>query len=105
MTTFITAFIGAVIPSLFVGIILGIMNRKADKRYEEEKERAKERAEAASVQLQMVTASAALSYACAVALKRGETNGEVEDGIAKYALAKKRFDDYLVQTAVKENIK
>jgi hypothetical protein len=105
MSTIITAFLAAVVPSLFCGIVLGFMNRKADRRYEEEKERAQERAEAAQVQMQMVTASAALSYACAVALKRGETNGEVEDAVAQYALAKKRFNDFLMESAIKENVK
>ena len=108
MSTIITAFLAAVVPSLFCGIVLGVMNRKADKRYEEEKERAKERAEAAQVQMQMVTASAALAYASAMALKRaeiGEFNGELEDSIAKYALAKKHFDDFLMESAIKENVK
>lgn len=95
MTAIITAFLGAVIPSLFVGVFLAFMNRKSDERYEEEKQRAKERAEAAQIQMEMITASAALSYACAMALKRGVANGEVEEAVAAYALAKKRYLDHI----------
>ena len=95
MTAILTAFAAAVIPSLFCGIILQKMSRKSDERYEEEKERAKERAEAAQIQMEMITATAALSYACAMALKRGEANGEVEDGVAQYAMAKKRYLDHI----------
>lgn len=95
MTPIITAFAGAVVPSLFVGIVLALMNRKADRRYEKEQEQAKERAEAAQIQMEMITASAALSYACAMALKRGEANGEVESAVAEYAMARKRYLDHI----------
>lgn len=95
MTPIITAFAGAVIPSLFVGVVLALMNKKADRRYEKDQEQAKERAEAAQIQMEMITASAALSYACAMALKRGVANGEVEEAVAAYALAKKRYQDHI----------
>lgn len=95
MTAIMTAFAGAVIPSLFCGIVLGWYNKKATERYEEEKERAKERAEAAQIQMKLILASASLSYACAIALKRGETNGEVEEGVEEYELAKKAYLEHI----------
>lgn len=95
MTALLTAFIGATIPSLVVGIILAQMNRKGDERYKQDQEAAKERAEAAQIQMDMIMASAALSFAVACAVKRGTPNGEIEDGIAEYAIAKKKYLDHI----------
>ena len=95
MTALLTAFLGATIPSLVVGIILASMNRKGDERYKKDQEAAKERAEAAQIQMEMITASASLSYACAMALKRGVANGEVEEATAEYAAAKKKYLDHI----------
>ena len=42
--------------------------------------------------LQMATAK--LSYAVAVALKRGEANGEVEKGVESYEKALEKFQEF-----------
>ena len=51
------------------------------------------------MQLALLVATAKLSYAVAMAWKRGEPNGEVEDGIEQYREAMtafKRFERKLV---------
>ena len=95
MTTLITAFAAAVIPSLFCGIVLGVMNRKADQRYEQDQEAAKERAEAARLQMQMIMATASLSYACGLAIKNGKINGELSGAMEEYEACKKAYMDHI----------
>ena len=60
--------------------------------------RAELRRKESMVSLQMAEANAKLAYACAMALKRGTTNGEVEEGIEAYKDALKARDDYLKET-------
>ena len=94
MSGIIIALIG-IIPSTAAAVIAYHINRKSDKRYEEQRQDAKDRAEIESLQMKMITASASLGYACAMALKRGETNGEVESAVADYAIAKKEYLEYI----------
>lgn len=95
MTATIIAILTAAVPGTVASIIAYQINKKSDKRYEEQRQQAIDRAEASKIQMEMITASAALSYACAMALKRGKPNGEVEEAIASYALAKKNYLDYI----------
>lgn len=77
----------AFVPSLITGIMLAMFGRrmqKADTRRDElEFRRRKE----AKLNLDLTFASAQLSYANAMALKRGHPNGEVEQGISAYETA------------------
>ena len=50
-----------------------------------------ERLEAENVQVSLLVASAKLSYALAMAAKRGAPNGEVEDGVEQYREAMRAF--------------
>ena len=89
----------ALLPSLCVSIIMALFNRKQSKRDEAAREREAQRSESEGVQLAMLVATAKLSYAVAMAWKRGEPNGEVEDGIEQYREAMtafKRFERKLV---------
>lgn len=89
----------ALLPSLCVSIIMALFNRKQSKRDEAAREREAQRSESEGVQLALLVATAKLSYAVAMAWKRGEPNGEVEDGIEQYREAMtafKRFERKLV---------
>lgn len=89
----------ALLPSLCVSIIMALYNRKQSKRDEAAREREAQRSESEGVQLALLVATAKLSYAVAMAWKRGEPNGEVEDGIEQYREAMtafKRFERKLV---------
>lgn len=95
MTEQIFTILLAAIPSTIAAVIAFQINRKSDRRYEEAKQEAKDKAEMSQIQMEMITASAALSYACAMALKRGKANGEVETAVAEYAIAKKNYLQYI----------
>ena len=89
----------ALLPSLCVSIIMALFNRKQSTRDEAARERETQRSESEGVQLALLVATAKLSYAVAMAWKRGEPNGEVEDGIEQYREAMtafKRFERKLV---------
>ena len=89
----------ALLPSLCVSIIMALFNRKQSKRDEAAREREAQRSESEGIQLALLVATAKLSYAVAMAWKRGEPNGEVEDGIEQYREAMtafKRFERKLV---------
>ena len=55
------------------------------------REREEARLEAENVQVSLLVASAKLSYALAMAVKRGAPNGEVEDGVEQYKEAMTAF--------------
>jgi hypothetical protein len=93
-TSIIIALIG-IIPSTIAAVLAHSINQKADARDKELKQQAEERAEASRIQMEMITAGASLSYACAMALKRGQPNGEVEEAVAEYTIAKKNYLEYI----------
>ena len=93
----ITGIIMGALPSFVLGIIGYRINRKADVRYEQHQAEKKERAEADYLLMEMVQAGADLSYACAMAIKRGEPNGEIEAGAESYEKAKARYTSYIRQ--------
>lgn len=81
----------AAMPSLLVSVVMAVYGRKQKKRDAAAREREAARLEAENVQVSLLVASAKLSYALAMAVKRGAPNGEVEDGIAQYREAMKAF--------------
>lgn len=81
----------AALPSLLVSVVMAVFGRKQKKRDAATREREAERLEAENVQVSLLVASAKLSYALAVAIKRGAPNGEVEDGLEQYREAMKAF--------------
>ena len=83
--------IQAALPSLLVGVVMALFNRGQKKRDAATREREAARLEAENVQVSLLMASAKLSYALAMAVKRGAPNGEVEDGVEQYREAMKAF--------------
>lgn len=81
----------AALPSLLVSVVMGVFSRRQRKREAALREREAERLEAENVQVSLLVASAKLSYALAVAVKRGAPNGEVEDGVEQYREAMRAF--------------
>lgn len=81
------AILLAIFPSLLTGAVLAVftvrVNRAAKRREESEKNRRKE----AKLNLDLTFATAQLSYASAMALKRGHANGEVEEAVNVYEKA------------------
>ena len=89
-----SALIIGIIPSLIVGIVLAWFNSQQKKREERANQREKNRLKTDKVRISLLVASAKLSYAVAMAMKRGYTNGEVEDGVEMYKKAITEFKEF-----------
>lgn len=88
------SFAWAITPGIIVGIVLAVWNRAQKKRDEEEAVREAERLKSERLRISLLLAAAKLSYAAAVAIKRGKPNGEVEEGIEQYEQAMAEFREY-----------
>lgn len=94
MTDFILIIIQAVIPGIIVGIIMAYWNRKQNKKYaaidgQKESEKKKD-----ALVISLLVATAELSYATTMAIKRGSPNGEVEAAVKKYSQAMEKFREF-----------
>lgn len=86
--------IWAIAPSVMVGIILSIWNKRQKKIEETNETNEAFKIDYESLKLDLMLASAQLSYALAMAKKRGTPNGEIEIAIAQYEKAMKAFREY-----------
>lgn len=84
----------AVLPSIVTGIILGIWNKRQKKRDDAADQREADRQRGEIVQLDLLVATAELTRATAVALKYGQTNGEMKEGLRRYNEAIERFREF-----------
>ena len=100
METAITALISAVLPSVICGVFMAMFNRKQNRKDAAVEKRAEERKKESLLALEMNMANAKLSYAVAMAIKRGTPNGEVEEGITAYEAARKKYLQFLDQLAI-----
>ena len=96
--------ITAVLPSLTVGILLAIFNKRQQKKASVIEEEKKARLESEYLQLNLTVATAQLAYAVAMAVKRGEPNGEIEDGIEAYDKAIRDFRKFEKKQIVKGRV-
>lgn len=82
------------LPAVLSGIILAVFNSRQKKRdvKRDEKDDAKEDSEKLKISLLLATAQ--LSRAVAVAIKRGYPNGEIEEGLEQYNDTIKKFRDF-----------
>lgn len=85
--------IKAVAPGIIVGIVMYYWNRKQNERSAEldEQEQFMKRKDA--VVIALLVATAELSYAVTMAIKRGSPNGEVEIAVDRYNRAMRKFRD------------
>lgn len=89
--SFVLDLVKAMLPALVVGIIMAHYNKKQNERDKKNDQREAERIKGERVRLDLLVAGADLSYACAMALKRGHANGEVEEGVKSYDKAMDAF--------------
>lgn len=84
----------AVVPGVIVGVIMAIWNsrQKRHDRHVAEKEESAIRE--STLRLSLLVATAQLSYAVAMAYKRGQPNGEMEVGINQYNRAMQAFREF-----------
>lgn len=83
--------VSAAVPGLLTGLVLAYWNRKQKQRDDHAKEAEEERMESDYVRIDLEVATAQLSYAVAMAYKRGTPNGEMETAIEQYEKAMERF--------------
>ena len=84
----------AIIPSFTVGIMLAIYNNQQKKREAKREEAERIRQKSEKIKLDLLLATAKLSYAVAMAIKRGKPNGEVEEGIKVYEEALENLKEF-----------
>lgn len=84
----------AVLPSIIVGIFVAVWNAGQKKKSDEEKQKELSRLRAEELEISLLVATAQLSYAVAMAIKRGTPNGEVEEGIEQYQKAMSQFREF-----------
>lgn len=94
------AFILGLLPTIITSLVVFYLQRKQRHRdaMNEAHAAASRRESLLMLELQMATAK--LSYAVACAIKRGEPNGEVEEGIEAYEAAKARYIAFLNEQAI-----
>lgn len=98
--TGLVAFLLGLLPTILTGIIAFYLQRAQKKRDKRIEERSENRKQESLLNLEVTMAAAKLSYACAMALKRGAPNGEVEEGVAEFEKAKEAYYHFLNAQAV-----
>lgn len=94
MVELIGSIITALAPSIIVGLVLFYWERTQKNRDSEEDLKKYELAESELVRIELEVATAQLSYAVAMAYKRGHANGEMEGAIERYENAMDRFREF-----------
>lgn len=84
----------AALPSLITGLILAAFSRHQKERDDAADQREADRQRGEIVQLDLLVATAELTRATAVALKYGQTNGEMKEGLRRYNEAIERFREF-----------
>ena len=100
----VAIIISGFITPTAVGIFLYLFSKAQDKREDANKECLEKRQTESLLALEMITASADLSYATAVAVKRGYANGEVEVGVDAYLKAKENYRLFMTAQAVNSTV-
>lgn len=100
MPDWLLTMISAVLPTIICGIFMAHYNKKQNSKDARVERRAEERKQESLLALEMNMANAKLSYAVAMAIKRGTPNGEVEEGIEAYEDARKKYLQFLDKIAI-----
>lgn len=82
--------IGAILD-FGIGIMLFYTQRRQRKADEEAEKRRQANADVALLQMELIDAGNSLSFATAMAVKRGRPNGEMEEAIKTYKDVKRRY--------------
>lgn len=93
-TELLSQLFWAVCPSIIVGIVMAFWNSRQNKANADRKKQEDMRYKSEILRIDLLVATAQLSYATAVALKRGYANGEVEEGVKAYNAALTKFREF-----------
>lgn len=81
----------AVLPGIITGIVLAFWNRRQNRKDSAKSQAEEDRLESEMFRLDLEVATAQLSYAVAMAVKRGSPNGEMEVAVRQYEKAMEKF--------------
>lgn len=90
----ISEIIYNILPSLILSIVLGFWQKKQQKYEDERKKENNLRREREILQLDLLFASSELSYQTAMAVKRGNANGELDAALESHQQALTKFRDF-----------
>ena len=90
----LTQIAWSALPALLSGIVLAIFGRQQNKRDKAADKREEERKKSEVVKLDLLVATAELTRATAVAVKYGNTNGEMSEGLRRYNEAIEQFREF-----------
>lgn len=91
-----------VLPGIVVGIVMAVWNKRQKERDERADEKERERVRSELLRISLLVATAQLSYAVAMAVKRGRPNGEIEVGVAQYEKSMEEFRQFECEQIAKQ---
>lgn len=95
----VALYVLGLVPSVVTAMLVFYMQRRQNRRDSEADARTAARKREYLLSLDMSVATAKMAYANAMAIKRGSTNGEMEDALAAYAKAKKAWVSFMNEQA------
>lgn len=91
MPEWVLTMLQAILPGLIVSLIMLYWTREQNKKDLTQSERDGTAKKKDTLEIALLVATAELSYATTMAIKRGSPNGEVETAIARYNYAMEKF--------------
>ena len=89
-----TQLMWASAPGVLTGIVLAVFSARQRRRDKSQQEVEKARERESLLNINLTFATAQLSYAVAMAVKRGNPNGEVEEGVRAYEKALAEYREF-----------
>jgi len=97
-----TATIVSITSAIISGMVLYFLKRYFDKKDREDAERDKEMARENILILKSIDAVGKLTYADAIAIRDGKTNGEMAEAIKAYKKADEELYEFLLEQNAKK---
>ena len=97
-------YIISALQTVIIGLFLYYAQRKQNKRDKKTELAVQRRTDESLLQLELSSANGDLSYAVAMAIKRGQPNGEVEKAVEVYKEAKNKYYHFLNKLAMENNL-
>ena len=91
------AIIMSICASIISGMVLFFLQRFFKKKQKVDEERDRAKAKENMLILKSIDAVGKLTYADAVAIRDGKTNGEMKEAMKAYAEVKDELDEYLLE--------
>ena len=98
----VASIIISVCASIVSGMVLFFLQRYFKRKRKEDEERDKAKAKQNLLILKSINAVGKLTYADAIAIRDGKTNGEMKDAMKTYAEVKDVLYEYLLEETSKK---